>query len=223
MPMDHPIIAIIGGTGKEGTGLALRWASAGYKIVIGSRQAEKACLTAEEINRLLGINTVIGMENPEAVKEADICVLTVVHSAHQQILESLKGVLQGKIMVDATSRVDYRNPIPPEPPSAAQQAFDILDKSVRIVAAFQTVPARLLREAIGQPMNSDVLICSDDPVAAQQVISLAKAAGMRGYYAGGLANSIVVEGITSILISLNKYYGVKDASILVTGLPDHIV
>jgi len=218
MAKDSPIIAILGGTGKEGTGLALRWAAAGYKIMIGSRLAEKANKTADELNTRLGSKSVIGMENYLATREADICVLTVEHSAHQHVLESLKDELHGKILVDATSRVDYRNPVPPEPPSAAQRAQTVLGLSVRIVAAFQNVPAKSLSKDVGQKLDADILVCSDDLQAAEHVIQLAKAAGMRGYYAGGLANAIIVEGLTAILVSLNKHYGVKDASIKVTGI-----
>ncbi len=213
-----PTIAIIGGTGKEGTGLALRWAHAGYQIVIGSRQVEKARQIAERINNQLGIDSVIGMENVEAATRADVVVLTVIQTAHQQVVESLKNVLARKVLVDATSRVDYRDPRPPDSPSAGQQSQIVLGGSVRVVAAFQNVPASSLYKAIDQQLDADVLICSDDLQAAEQVISLAGAAGMRGYFAGGLANAIVVEGITSVLISMNKYYKVKNASIRVSGI-----
>jgi NADPH-dependent F420 reductase len=213
-----PIIAIIGGTGNEGMGLALRWAAAGYKIIIGSRQEEKAKSAAEKINHRLGINSVEAMENTNAAKMADICVLTVMHSAHQTALESLKNVLHNKILIDATSRVDFKDPKPPKSPSAAQQAVEILDSSMKVVGAFQNVPARLLVKDVGEAMDADVLVCSDELPAAEIVLKLAEAAGMRGFYAGGLENSNVVEGITSLLISLNRHYGVKDASIKVAGI-----
>ena len=218
MPMADLIIAILGGTGREGTGLALRWAKAGYKILIGSRQVDKAKMTADRINNQLGINSVIGLANPDAARQPEICVLTVLHSSHRQALESVKDVLQGKILVDTTSRVDFRDPRPPRPLCEAQEAQDLLGRSVRVVAAFQNVPANLLILNIGKPMDADILVCSDDIPAAKQVILLAQAAGMRGYYAGVLANAIVVEGLTSILISLNKHYGVKNASIRVMGI-----
>jgi len=218
MPTDHPIIAILGGTGREGTGLAIRWAAAGYKILIGSRQIDRAKLTANNINNQLGINSVIGLANPDAAKQAEICVLTVTQSSHRQALESVKDILFGKILVDATSRVNFRDPRPPVPPCAAQEAQDLLDRSMRVVAAFQNVPSKSLFMSIGQPMDADVLVCSDDIPAAEQVILLAQAAGMRGYYAGVLENAIVVEDLTSILISLNKYYGVKNASIRIIGI-----
>ncbi len=220
MYIEHPVIAILGGTGKEGTGLAIRWAAAGYSIIIGSRQADKAQAAAQKVNQQLGVSTVNGMSNNEAARLADICVLTVVHAAHAEALESLKNDLDGKILVDATSRVEYRDPRPPASPSAAEQAQAFLGGNVRVVAAFQNVPAKSLRVSIGLPMDADALVCSDDTDAALQAVRLAVAAGMRGYYAGPLANANVVEGLTSILISLNKHYGVQDASIRVTGVHD---
>ncbi len=219
MDQSKPIVAILGGTGKEGPGLALRWAKAGYSILIGSRQAEKAQATAEEINQTLGIQTVKGYENAEAARRADICVLTVVQAAHLEALASLKEALQGKILVDATARVDFRDPKPPTPPAAARQAQDLLGEGVRVVAAFQNVPAAALRK-LDQPVHSDVLICSDDLSAAETVIQLAQDGGMNAYYAGGLDNAIVVEGLTAMLISLNKHYKVKTASIRVAGLEE---
>lgn len=216
-----PRIAILGGTGKEGPGLALRWASAGYRVIIGSRQLEKAQATATEVNLTLGSEMVSGLENAQAARQADICVLTVVQSAHQSAVESLKHDLVGKILVDATARVDFRDPRPPEPPSAGRLAQQILGDGVRVVAAFQNVPAHVLKKNLGGSLDTDVLVCADDVAAAQEVISLAEAIGMRAYYAGTLDNALVVEGLTAILISLNKHYNVKTASIGVTGIEQH--
>lgn len=217
MNQAKPVIAILGGTGKEGAGLALRWANAGYSILIGSRQAEKAQNTAQEINQTLAIDTVRGTENAEAARHAQICVLTVVQAAHQEALLSLREALQGKILVDATARVDYRDPKPPAPPAAARLAQDILGEQVRVVAAFQNVPAAALRK-LDQPLHSDVLVCADDLEAAEAVLQLAQDGGMKAYYAGGLDNAVVVEGLTALLISLNKHYKSKTASIRVAGL-----
>lgn len=219
MNQAKPIVAILGGTGKEGPGLAMRWANAGYTILIGSRQAEKAQATAQEINQTLGIQTVQGYENTAAARQAQICVLTVVQSAHLEALSGLKEALQGKILVDATARVDFRDPKPPTPPAAARQAQELLGESVRVVAAFQNVPAAALRK-LDQPLHSDVLVCADDLDAAQAVIQLAQDGGMKAYYAGGLDNALVVEGLTALLISLNKHYKTKTASIRVAGLAE---
>ncbi len=213
-----PTIAILGGTGKEGPGLALRWATVGYPIIIGSRQLEKAQATAEEINTRLGKTMVVGMENGDAARQAEISVLTVVQSAHLAALEGLKDDLKGKILVDATARVDFRDPRPPAAPAAAVQAQAVLGAEVRVVAAFQNVPSHALKKNLGQSLDTDVLVCAEDLQAADVVIQLAQAGGMRAYYAGGLDNALVVEGLTSLLISINKHYGVKTASIAVTGL-----
>lgn len=214
-----PTLAILGGTGKEGPGLAMRWAYAGYPIIIGSRQLEKAQTTADELNEKLGVDTIRGLENGDAARAADICILTVVQHAHQQAVEGLKADLQGKILVDATARVEFRDPHPPGPPAAASYAQETLGSGVRVVAAFQNVPAHVLKKNLDEPLDADVLVCADDLDAAEQIIRLAQGGGMRAYYAGGLENSVVVEGMTAILISLNKHYKIKTASIGVTGIP----
>ncbi|NUM45243.1 MAG: NADPH-dependent F420 reductase [Anaerolineales bacterium] len=216
--MTHPTIAILGGTGKEGPGLALRWAYNGYPVLIGSRQAEKAEATATELNQTLGKDIVRGYDNDQAARLANISVLTVVQAAHQAALEGLREALQGKILVDATARVDFRDPHPPAPPSAGEIAQEILGPGVRVVAALQTVPAHALKHNLGQPLDFDVLVCANDVDAAQQVIALVEGADMRGYYAGKLDNAVVVEGVTSLLISMNKFYKIKTASVKVTGI-----
>jgi NADPH-dependent F420 reductase len=213
-----PTIAILGGTGKEGPGLALRWAKFGYPIIIGSRQLEKAQATADKLNNELGIDTILGFENGTAARKADLCVLTVVHSAHEQAIDGLKEDLSGKILVDATARVDFRDPRPPAPPSAARLAQNKLGDRVRVVAAFQNVPAAALRKNLDQPLDEDVLICADDPADAAEVSKLAESLGLNAYYAGNLDNAVVVEGLTSILISMNKHYGSRSASVQVTGI-----
>ncbi len=217
MNLKKPFIAVLGGTGNEGPGLALRWADAGYQIIIGSRLAVKAEKTAARLNEILSINTIRGMKNDAAARAADISVLTVVQSAHQAALTGLIDSLQGKILVDATARIDFRNPKPPSPPAAAEIAQEILGNGVRVVAAFQNVPAHALKK-LGEPIDSDVLVCSNDVEAAKQVITLAANGDMKAFYAGSLENAITVEGLTAILISLNKYHKVKTASIGITGV-----
>ncbi|MBN1536063.1 MAG: NADPH-dependent F420 reductase [Anaerolineales bacterium] len=216
-----PVIAILGGTGKEGSGLALRWAYVGYPVIIGSRQLEKAQMIAGELNKILGKEMITGLENNHAAESAEICVLTVVQEAHQAALKSLSSSLQGKILVDATARVDFRAPAPPTPPSAARMAQNLLGDQVNVVAAFQNVPAHSLKKKLGETLDCDVLLCSDDIPSAQKVIDLANAAGMRALFAGGLDNAIVVEGLTALLISINKYYGIKNASLFISGLEGH--
>jgi hypothetical protein len=218
MAKELPKLAILGGTGKEGPGLALRWAYAGYQVIIGSRLNQKAQQTATSLNEELSLDSVIGMENGQAAMEADICILTVKQSAHQAALVGLKDALQGKILVDATARVDFRDPKPPNAPAAAEIAQKILGDSVRVVAAFQNVPAHALRRNLGEMLAIQVIVCSDDEPAADEVIDLAQGGGMKAYYGGNLTNAIVIEGLVSVLISMNKHYGIKTASIAVTGL-----
>ncbi|MBN1231268.1 MAG: NADPH-dependent F420 reductase [Anaerolineales bacterium] len=211
-------IGILGGTGKEGQGLAMRWANAGYRIIIGSRQLEKAKSVAEELRNQLGLDTVSGMANEDAAREADLNVLTVVQSAHQSALLELKDALQGKILVDATARVEFQDPKPPAAPSAGRIAQNLLGDRASVVAAFQNVPATALKKNLGEAVKgTDVLICSDDVEAAEVVLGLARDAGMQAYYAGDLDNALIVEGLTALLISMNKHYG-GHGSITVSGL-----
>ncbi len=211
-------IAVIGGTGKLGPGLAKRWAQAGYRVLIGSREAEKAERIAAEINKELSIEGVVGLQNQDAAKQADIVVLTVKYTAHEAVIESLKEVVSDKIVVDTTARIDFKAPTPPSAPSAAHMAQSALGPSARVVAAFQTVPAHRLKGEASEPLDLDVLICADDMPAVEEVIKLARAACLHGYYAGGLENAIVIEGLTSILISMNQHYDSKTAAFAVRGL-----
>ncbi len=213
-------IGIIGGTGKEGKGLAFAWAKAGYRILIGSRQLEKAQAAAAEIrDRLAGKAEVSGLENSETAQTADLVVVTVPYSAHRITLESLKPFLQGKIVVDVTVPI-----VPPKvtrvqmPPagSASLEAQEILGETVQVVTAFQNISHENLYQ--GEQVDCDVLVCGNSKAARKQVLSLVDAAGLSGFDAGPLANSMVVEGLTSILIGINIQYGVKSAGIRITGI-----
>lgn len=212
-------IALIGGTGQLGPGLALRWAYAGHTVLIGSRAADKAQAIAAELNAELGREAIRGMENAAAVAAADLAVLTVDQEAHEAALRSVKDALQGKILVDATARLSFPDLTPPAPPAAARLAQDLLGQGVRVVAAFQTVPAASLRKNFNQPLDSDVLVCSDDKDAALEVLTLATDAGLNAYYAGTLDKAIVVEGLTSVLVSMNKHYKTRHGTIKVAGVP----
>jgi len=213
---EKPTIGIIGGTGKEGTGLALRWAANGYPVIIGSRQEEKALKAARELNEILGKDLIRGMENGPAAREADINVLTVVATAHEAAVTGLRDDLQGKILVDATARIKFPNPKPPDPPSAARIAQDILGEGVRVVASFQNIPASALKN-LDKEMDSDVLVCADDREAADQVGELIRGAGMHAYYVGDLDMAVTIEGLTVVLVYLNKYNDIKHASIKIVG------
>ncbi|MFI5395227.1 MAG: NADPH-dependent F420 reductase [Candidatus Binatia bacterium] len=214
-------VAVLGGTGNEGPGLALRWAKSGkYKVVVGSRQAEKAERVAKELNEKLGADVITGMTNEDAVKVADLCVLTVPYSAHKSTLTGLHDLLQGKILIDVTvplkpPKVSHVN-IPPGR-SAGEEAQAILGEGVRVVSAFQNVGTVHLAEDESH-IDCDVLVCGDDQEVKLEVITLAQAAGMRGIDAGPLQNAVVVEGLTSVLIGINMRHKVKGAGIRITGI-----
>lgn len=212
-----PTLAILGGTGKEGSALALRWATAGYPIILGSRSAERAAQTATELNAQLGQDNIRGLDNEAAAREGNIVILTVPPDAQVSILDGVKSALAGKILVDATARVDAKDPRPPEGKASARAAQDLLGPEVRVVAAFQNVPAHALKK-LDHELESDVLVCSDDPDARAEVVKLAEAAGMRAYEAGGLDNALVVEGLTALIISINKRYKSKTGGIRISGV-----
>ena len=213
-------IAVLGGTGKEGKGLAYRWAKAGYRVLIGSRAEEKAISAAAEIVGLLdGASSTVGMSNLEAAKQANIVVLTVPYSAHRATLESVKDVLKGKILIDVT--------VPLVPPkvtkvqmpaagSAAQEAKQIVGDDVEVVAAFQNISYEHLMGEGGA--ECDVLVTGSSKDARSEALKLVEAAGLNGWDAGPIENSVVVEGLTSVLININKQYGSTHAGIRITGV-----
>jgi NADPH-dependent F420 reductase len=215
------IVAVLGGTGKEGSGLAMRWALNGYQVIIGSRDAERAASRAAELNAALGGDYLAGMDNSAAAAAADIVVLSVPYSAHRATIESVQGHLGGKVFVDLTVPLNppkVRTVHLPEGKAAALEAQSYVGADVRVVAAFQNVSA----EKLAQPdarVDCDVLVCGDDEAAKADVLRLADAAGLRGIDAGPLANAVAVEALTPVLLYINKKYSVKGAGIRITGLP----
>ncbi|MGK0499109.1 MAG: NADPH-dependent F420 reductase [Oceanicoccus sp.] len=220
-----PVIAILGGTGELGTGLARRWAQAGYQVIIGSRTAEKAQTAAADLKVVMqqrGIDTVNvqAMENLAAATAADICVMTVPFAHQASTLGLVKEALIGKVLIDVTvplvppkvARVQL-----PEQGSAGQIAQQILGEEVFVVSAFQNVAAHHLQE--GQGLSCDVIVCGNKKAARAQVIDLVEAAGMRGFHGGSIANAAATEALTSVLIFINKQYGCH-AGISITGLDD---
>jgi 8-hydroxy-5-deazaflavin:NADPH oxidoreductase len=213
-------VAVLGGTGKEGSGLSMRWALNGYRVIIGSRDAERAQTRAQELNNEIGGDYIVGMSNAEAAKAASLVVLSVPYDAHKATLESVREHLQGKVLVDLTVPLqppDVRTVHVPPGLSAAVEAQTLLGPEVFVVAAFQNVSAEKLKNP-QMVVGCDVLVCGDSADAKQDVIRLAEAAGMRGLDAGPLANAVAVEALTPVLLYLNKQYKVKGAGIRITGL-----
>jgi NADPH-dependent F420 reductase len=214
-------IAVLGGTGKEGSGLALRWATAGYGVTIGSRDLEKAQHAAAELNATLGKDSVRGMTNRDAAAQADIVVMTVPYAAHAATIESVKDVVQTKIFVDVTVPLDTQNVRRVKMPaagSASAEAQQLLGEGAKVVAAFQNISAEHLK-SLDHEIECDVLVCGNDKDAKRQVIELAQAAHIQAWDAGPIENAMVVEGLTSVLINLNIKHKVKAAGIRITGIP----
>jgi NADPH-dependent F420 reductase len=212
-------IALLGGTGKEGKGLAYRWARAGYHIHIGSRDEKKAqAAVAELLGLLEGQAAIQGLTNLEAARKSDIVVLTVPYAAHRETLKSVKKALQGKILIDVTAPLVPPNVSMVQMPSAgsaAQEAQRILGEAVQVASAFQTVSHEYLLS--NDPIDCDVLVTGVSQAARDETIKLVEAAGLAGWDAGPLENSVVLEGLTSVLININKKYGSKQAGIRITG------
>ena len=220
-----PVLAILGGTGDLGTGLARRWAQAGYQVIIGSRTQEKAEAAVADLREVMAERgvaevSVQAMENLAAAEAANIVTLTVPFSHQAGTLELVKPALQGKILIDVTvplvppkvARVQL-----PEQGSAGQIAQELLGEDVSVVSAFQNVAAAHLQE--GRGVECDVLVSGNKKVARQEVITLIEAAGMRGFHAGMINNSAAAEALTSVLITINKQYGCH-AGIKISGLDD---
>lgn len=212
-------LAVLGGTGKEGPGLAFRWARAGYRVLIGSRAQEKAETAAAALNERLGSEVVQGMTNEDAAAACDIAVLTVPYSAQQATLEPLRPHLEGKVLVDVSVPLgsDITLVGMPAAGSASREAQVLLGPGVQVVAAFQNISSVHLAD--DHPIECDVLVCGDSAPAREQVLQLVEAAGFKGWDAGPLQNAMVVEGLTSVLLGINKRYKIRGAGIRITGEP----
>jgi len=218
-----PIIAVIGGTGAEGGGLATRLAAAGYPVIIGGRDPDRARDAARTINAGIdrpGARPVEGAANADAAARAAVVILTVPYAAQRDTALALADRLQGKILIDAT--VPLMPPKVsvvqlPEGGSAVAALQAALGEGVRVVAAFQNVSAHHLRD-LDHAIDCDVLVCGDDPAAREVAVELAGAIGLRGIHAGALANAAAAEALTSALIAINRRYKVPGSGIRITGL-----
>lgn len=218
MAQDRPVIAVVGGTGKLGAGLARRLAKAGYVLVIGSREAGRAQSAASALARDTG-GQVTGQANRAAAAAADIVIVTVPFASQRAILEDIGPAVQGKIVVDTTVPLVppkvARVQLPPEG-SAAEIARATLGEGVRLVAAFHNVAAHKLIQEI--EIDCDVLVFGDQVAAREAVIELAAAMELRGVHAGPLANAVAAEALTSVLVGINKRYHADGAGIRITGI-----
>ena len=218
---NKPVIAVLGASGDLGGGLALRWAVAGYEVIIGSRTQEKAEAAAAELNARNIDQPVRGMSNDDAAVSGEIVVMTVPFANHQSTLEAIKDAVQGKIFIDVTVPL-----VPPkvgtvqlpEGGSASALAQAFLGDEVRVVSAYQNVAADHLNDLSHDP-ECDVLVCGNDRDACALVVELTDAAGMKGWHAGPIANAVVAEAMTSVLITLNRRYKIPGSGFRITGTP----
>lgn len=212
-------IAIVGGTGKEGRGIALRWARAGHEVAIGSRDAARAAAKAQELSSPGVVLT--GADNSGVCEGAEVVLLSIPYSGHQETLTSLKDALAGKIVIDIT--------VPLKPPkvrevhlpagtAAALEAQAILTES-QVVATLHHVSSMHLAEP-DHAIDCDVLACSDHPAALETVLGLLKDLGVKGVNAGPLRNAVALESLTPVLLHINKLYPGTGAGLRISGLPD---
>lgn len=207
-------IAILGGTGDLGTGLAIRLVKVGCAVIIGSRTLEKAHQAKAALEKLSPETSVQAMTNLDAAAAGDVVILTVPFAHQLDTLLPLKEQLQGKLLIDTTVPL-----VPPkvgtvqlpEGGSAVARAQAELGDSVQVVSAFQNVAAHLLQQDMD--IDCDVLVCGNSKDARERVKTLIEAIGLRGWHAGPLANSAAAEALTSILIQINKQSGQSHSGI----------
>jgi len=213
-------IPVLGGTGPQGTGLALRLAAAGHDVTVGSRDAARAVAVAATLSTRVG-KTIQGGDNGAAAQAGEIVFLTVPYAVQRSTVESVLDALGGKILVDTTVPL-----VPPkvatvqlpQSQSAVAAIQQLAGSAVRVVSAFQNVSAEHLN-ALDHPVDCDVLVCGDDRSACDSIIGLCTDIGLRGFYAGPIANSAAAEALTSVLITINRRYKIAGAGIRITGVP----
>lgn len=215
-------IAILGGTGDLGTGLAIRWAKAGHGIIIGSRTLAKAQAAVANLHAISPATAAQALENADAARRAGIVVLTVPAEHQLSTLETVREGLSGKILIDVTAPL-----VPPRvgtvqlpaEGSAGKRAQDFLGDQVMVVSAFQNVAAHLLAE--DGHIDCDVLVAGNQRAARERVIALIGDAGLKGWHAGPIDNAAAAEALTSVLIQINRRHGISHSGIKIVGQADH--
>ncbi len=212
-------MAIVGGTGNLGSALALRLGAPGVKIIIGSRDPEKAKNAVETLKPKLRAGELVGKTNQEAVKGADFVVIAVPYEGHAQMVSDLKGQLAGKIVIDTVVPLNKVKPFVPPAGSALQEAQHILEGEAPVVGALHNISAVDLGD-VDAPLG-DVLVCGDDATAKLRVMEIIQRIGAAAYDAGPASNAYVIEGLTGVIIALNRKYKSKHGSIKITGIGGH--
>lgn len=220
MEVSKSTIAVLGGTGALGRGIVYRLAKAGHRVIIGSRDASRAAEAAAEMNARLVQAACSGADNRDAAAQGEVVILAVPYSTHDALVVEIADVVHEKIVVDTT--------VPLVPPkvstthvlqtgSAAERTAELLGEKAKVVSALQNVAADKLSS--DDPVECDILVTSDDADARRTVAALIDAMGLSAIEAGPLANSIVAEALTSVLIGINRRMKVPGAGIRITGIP----
>ena len=214
-------IGILGGTGKEGAGLAQRWALGGHEVIIGSRDAERARAKAAELSALAGSAAMAGMSNLDAASAATVVVLTLPATGLTATLVPLKEACRGKVVISTVVPLTFgggRLFTPPPQGSSAEEVQELLGAAARVVAAFHHIAAHEL-SATEHGIECDLLLCGGDAEAKKVVGELAHTMGLRAVDVGALTNAGPLEGITAVLATINRRYKLKNSGIKITGLP----
>jgi NADPH-dependent F420 reductase len=214
--MENFTVAIVGGTGNLGGALVLRLGAPGVKIIIGSRDAEKAEKAVEALKPKLRAGEIVGTTNREAVKTADFLVIAVPYEGHAQMVSDLKGQLAGKVVIDTVVPLNKVKPFVPPAGSALQEAQQILGDEAPVIGALHNISAVDLGD-VDAPLG-DVLVCGDNAEAKQKVIEIVQRIGATAYDGGPASNAYVIEGLTGVIIYLNRKYKSKHGSIKISGI-----
>ena len=221
MENNNPSIAIIGGTGKEGFAIATRFAKAGFRTIIGSRSAEKAINAAYNLNTEFNVLTAEGATNREATSKADIVLLAVPYDGMKPILEDIKPVASGKVIINIASSLDAekksRARINPAG-SIAMEIQNFFGSETKVVDAFQNISPEQL-DKFDEKIETNVLVVGADRETRDMIIGMVKKIGIDAYDAGMIQNAVVVETMTAALIAINIRYKIKGAGIQLVGVP----
>jgi 8-hydroxy-5-deazaflavin:NADPH oxidoreductase len=217
--MENFSVAIVGGTGNLGSALALRLGAPGVKIIIGSRDAAKANNAVATLQPKLRAGEMVGTTNQEAVKDADFVVIAVPYEGHMQMVTDLKGQLAGKIVIDTVVPLNKVKPFVPAAGSALQEAQQIIGAEAPVIGALHNISAVDLGD-VDAPLG-DVLVCGDNAEAKQKVMEIIQRIGASAFDGGPASNAYVIEGLTGVIIHLNRKYKSKHGSIKITGIATH--
>jgi hypothetical protein len=212
----HISVAIVGGTGNLGTALALRLGAPGVKVIIGSRDQQKAQNVVEALRPKMRAGELVGTINSEAVQQAEFVVIAVPYEGHAQMVQDLKGQVSGKIVIDTVVPLDKIRPFVPPAGSAVQEAQEILAGEAPVIGALHNISAVDLGDF--ESALGDVLVCGDHEAAKQEVMEIIRRIGARPFDGGPASNAYIIEGLTGVIIHLNRKYKSKHGSIKITGI-----